>query len=948
MKLGSVKMRWGTACGATRMENKNRTAELESTRKQALGLLRYLPQAPWIQLQRSTFAKKQLPKRTSQHVGTPANTSRDCDGLALEAATFAVGIDAPVEFATVLPARLLLLSFQYNNFVHLLLRLMCSCDTPAMTVAGYRNFRDQIRSTHLRTEKMFCAWLLIALAAVSMWFPASAHAAGLPFRAAISLGEPGVRAEIRVEIEQDDTRITVRTPRGTAQTTVRATWTEVDLESVTLASGDVVGVLRATGSSGRAAALVVASGGRPSIPWVGRLDMHGDPGERTADWLDLSDRTGDGHPDLVIAQIREGVGLCGESPALLYPRALDPATHEFRPVVLRRVPTDGEEIAIEATSTSPGPTEPPIVRALMAVGASSEVGIGEQAAQLRPPRALVDGNHETYWAEGRGGPGEGEFVQFRFGAGMPIRAIAISTPSDAATSAPESLVLIGDRGPRLRVTIPRDGVGRVWIVPPTPLEWSCFSLVLVDAQGAPSVRTAIAEVEVYTRVDFEGGIDALVRELVRDGDAGDRAAELLSRLGSAALPSLESAWDRLGVRGRERALRVVTGPARAGESIALRIPALAANDDAEAVRERALSILGSAGAAGRTLAVEIAAGDGAGAEDAANFLVGSEEAFDFDPLLAAISRDGGSERPALRAALCRAIALSAPESAETILHWQTEAPIAARASLALGLVREPRAVSIATRIIDDSIEEARDFADRFRMVRAAMSLETTTSSIDDWLAELAISAEEWMLRATAIEALGTRRPEVTQRAMRDPYPRVRAVAAGRISNPSEPTVRALASEDPWPLVRIAALDALAQDGQARPSLEIAITDPAPSVRRRAIEHATRLDIRVPALRERLDDPREHPRVLESALEHVEHVCDFDAGPSLLGLIRRGIRPDARQSEIEIAVRALRVATRLGGPLAEDARTIAARGGEVMQAAIQAARNDEVRCQDPRS
>jgi hypothetical protein len=468
-------------------------------------------------------------------------------------------------------------------------------------------------------------------------------------------------------------------------------------------------------------------------------------------------------------------------------------------------------------------------------------------------------------------------------------------------------------------------------------------LDFADSQGASSQRTAIAEIEVYTGIDFEGGIDALVRELVRDGDTGDRAAELLSRLGSTALPNLESAWDRLGARGRERALRVAAGPSRAGESTALRLSALAANDDSDAVRARALSIIGNSGAAGRAQAVEIAASGGAGAEDAANLLAQSEASFDFAPLLDAMSQEGGSERPALRAALGRAIALADPERLETVLRWQTEAPIAARASLALGLSGEPRAAALATRIMDDSIDEARIFVDRFRMARAATQLETTTSSIDDWLAGLATSAEEWMLRAIAVEALGTRRPEITRQALHDTYPRVRAIAAGRLPN-SERAVQELATSDPWPLVRIAALDALAEGVHARLSLETAIVDPAPSVRRRAIEHVTRLGIRMPAVRQRLDNPHETPRVLESALDYVEHQCDSDAGPSLIVLVRRGIRPDARQSDIEIAVRALRVATRLGGTIAEDVRSIAARGGEAMQAALRAAQNDDTRCQ----
>src|SRR5690606_1704697 len=106
---------------------------------------------------------------------------------------------------------------------------------------------------------------------------------------------------------------------------------DAEVEAVALARGASVAVVRGRDETGRVAVLVAMRGGRPEVVWTGRLDPHGDPGERTADVLSLEDRTGDGAVDVVVAQTREGVGLCGQPPALLHPRALDPASGELRP-----------------------------------------------------------------------------------------------------------------------------------------------------------------------------------------------------------------------------------------------------------------------------------------------------------------------------------------------------------------------------------------------------------------------------------------------------------------------------------------------------------------------------------------------------------------------------------------------------------------------------------------
>src|SRR5690606_22263328 len=98
--------------------------------------------------------------------------------------------------------------------------------------------------------------------------------------------------------------------------------------------------------------------------------------------------------------------------------------------------------------------------------------------------ALSDGDPATFWAEGRGGPGAGEFVVAHFGAGFPIRAFAIRTATGAgeALGRPRRFWLVGDEGPPVQVTMPEDPGShpgeRYWITLPEPQRWRCVALVL--------------------------------------------------------------------------------------------------------------------------------------------------------------------------------------------------------------------------------------------------------------------------------------------------------------------------------------------------------------------------------------------------------------------------------------------------------------------------------------
>lgn len=752
-------------------------------------------------------------------------------------------------------------------------------------------------------------------------FPALAYAEPVPLTMTVEIGRPARAVVIRVEAQTIDASI----GSTHASQALPITASEATIERAQIANGQHVAIVRASGGEQRAAAVISISQNRPSIVWSGRTDLHGDPGERSADVLTLEDRTADGFADVVVATRHESASLCGEE-TLLFPRALDPARGELRPVVLRRF--SGDETGVTATLTSPGPTGRPLLAALRFTGASSTAGLGEEVSALASPRALTDGDTSTFWAEGRGGPGAGEFVVARFEAGFPIRAIAITAAARGTAGArlgrPRTLWIAGDRGPRLRVTLPEDALQhageRYWIVPPAPVSWRCMAVVL-DGAYAPAgareaaVHTGIAEVEVYTELDFGGGIDALVAILVEGREGGDEAARLLTGLGPAGSAALASAWDRLDAAGRRRAVRVFAEHGRAGDEGAIDALARAAEDDAEAVHTSALEALGTLGPrAGEHLA-RLAAMPPPIGELALRPLLRHEPSIVVPALLTAMSAEGGSERPVLRDALAAALDRGERERFEP---WAAEAEVPAVASALLGIAARPGTRALAAGALGSLTARAERFEDRWRLIRAARELESEPA-VDAWLAEIAREADEWMLRAAAVEALARRDApsavELARAALADDYPRVRieAIRVLDTADDDDSLVR-MAREDSWPMVRATAVSALFNRPAGRDTVRRAIRDRSPRVRTAALEGATRANDRavVPLVRARLEDDNEWPQVTNAALTYVRDLCVREAGPSVIAVIERGLAPSPWAPDVDVAAVAVELAVILGG------------------------------------
>lgn len=720
---------------------------------------------------------------------------------------------------------------------------------------------------------------------------------------------------VDVSATESDTHVAARAGRHVAEGSAPVPLTEATVERLDATSGPVI-VVRASGGGRSYAWVFVERAGSPVLAWTGRLELHGDPGERTADALETTDRTGDGRPDVVVGQVREGVTLCGTGTVLLFPQALD-TTGALRPVVLGRVGSDRAEAT--ATADSPGPTPPPVGTRLRMMGASSALGVTD-AASLAEPRSLVDGDPATGWVEGRAGGGPGELVVARIDAPGPVRAIALVRSTAAGVTPPRSVFLVGDQGPAVHVQLP-ETFERAWVTLPEPRAWSCLAVVIEHGSTDDAAEhVGLGEIEAYTALDFGGGLASLVEALVAEGDDAERTADWLARSGPDAVGAVLGAWERLSALGHRRAVRIAA--AHASDERALTLLSRAAVDDDAEVRTDAIAVLGRSGSVGARVLVRVAAAEHG--EPAAEALALSREAYDVRPLLDAMAAPGGADRPALRAALGARAGRAPHDDVDAAIEaWLASAPVSAVASLALGVseTRGDLARDLVARVASTSAE----FADRYRLARAALHA-TPSRENDAWLEDLATHGDPWILRDAALRALGLRSTAAIAAALADSSPRVRASVVTALAEDPDSTPRLIdrATRDPWPLVRVAALEALAHRPEELPTLRGRIADRSPMVRERAIAILTeRADRETwPLLAPIFADDDEWPRVTAAALEYASALCVSDATDAIVLVLRRGTREGAWAPHVDVAVEALRIAIRLGGEAAARARAIA--------------------------
>jgi len=731
--------------------------------------------------------------------------------------------------------------------------------------------------------------------------------------ASATIGARSAAAAVEVSVDDGETHIRVEVGRSHAEATVRGAASGASVESSVTSGGRVV-VVRGSGGGGPAAVFALV-GSTVRMVWSGRLELHGDPGERWADALQIEDRTGDGVPDLIVGVVREGLGACGEGPALLSPRALA-STGALRSVeIARPVTIEGPEL--DAVPTEAG-TEP-LLRALRFTGASSAAGTTDPW-MASGPRALTDGDPATVWGEGRPGDGSGELLVGRWDSRQPLHALRFRSGPGVAMPT-RIAILTGGVARMVRLPAGAEDV-TVRFDPPTTA--SCLTL-LIDHGAERRAVTGFGEISGYTTFDGEAGVSAMVEQLVAESDDAPDLAGWLARLGEPACVALDAAWDRLGRSGRIWALRV--GGASRGEA-GLGLLARGGGDESGEVREIALQLLTQHDAFDE-LAI-LAMGAGPGADEAALAFASTSGAIITPPTPLFQSLETGADREALRLAAARAL-LGAAEGASAFVEG---AGSRAAAAMSVALVDDRLGANtrdarhdLAARLIVRAGPGATDFIDRYRFVVAAAHLgaEVRSDALIAFLADQASSADEWMLRDAALAALGASLDaDLLTHALADPYPRVRIRAVELAAVLEQRTALETALRDPWPQVRLSALEGIHDEAHALSAL----SDDVALVRVSAIELLTSLDARSawPSIEERFTDRDEWPEVTRAALSFVQRLCVRDAGAALSQIIRRGAREGAWAPDVELAIDALGVAFRLGGEAAEQARGAASSGG----------------------
>jgi hypothetical protein len=748
----------------------------------------------------------------------------------------------------------------------------------------------------------------------------SAHALPLPADVPVGAGHLVVTAagpSVRFEVRQG--------ARVLEAWDVASALTDVTVEEASSAGRTLV-VVRATGAGEHVAVLDPRP--RPHVVWRGRTDLHGDPGERVADALERRDIDADGRPDLVVGQRREGVGACGEPPQLLFARALD-ARGVLRPVQ-PVVSVEGLPVLV-ATPSDERPR--PIVPALRFTASSSVRGGEESAVALGPPFGLTDGDPATSWAEGRGGGGDGEVLRAQWG-GPPITGLELRAPD--AQSLPRRLIVRLD-ATAMVVTLPESVGAHAFVALPAPARASCVSITLADGTARTAdAQLGFSEIAAFSIADERQGLEALVDLLVADASDGDRAVGWLAAAGEGSIAALAASWERLGARGRRRALRVgLALEARGADATRAQIRELrarAARDEDLDVRNDAVMALARGDDADRTMLFEVALSEPAASPLAASALARGRGL----PASASASIERLTheswDRAALRSAIAQAV-MREPSWRSAITSPSLDGP--SLAALALGLAEaraadvvdtsaEPIVASLAERALTS--EAARtDFVTRFRIARAARTFESP--GVDAWLDATARSAEEWMLRAEAVEALGARASrELLGVLLVDRYPRVRLAAARAVARRGHeiPTLVALARHDAWPLVRAYALQEIADAPGGREAMLEALRDPASAMRASALDllrTRSAPDVDAPLI-VILEDALEWPHVTARAVELAEARCSDTLGPALVRVIDRGARAEASPGHLETAQLALRVALRMGGTTEASARRAA--------------------------
>ncbi len=666
--------------------------------------------------------------------------------------------------------------------------------------------------------------------------------------------------------------------------------------------------------------LPAPSGAAPRVVFAGRTGWTtGQEGERSGATVLVGEPNDAGEVTVVVGEQQEHLSLCGR-PAVLAPRALDARDGQLKPAKVQRLTRAEREAAPSVTARRlEGAAEhgaPGSAGLLRAVAASSALG---------SPTALTDSSASTTWAENRGGAGRGEFVLLQAPPTLPLTGFELIArppgPPPPQASGPRTLWL-AFTGSLLRVEVPEQAwtePGSRWAIElPAPVSTDCVALVIESAwHETPTTRTTVAELRA--RTEFDGAEPpTIAAALAGGGERAAAAAAALSQLGSAGLEAVATVWDKLDAAGRNVALDVADAqPCAAGAPLQVRA---LLSDRLELSRRAQGRLLRCGEASAAALESALATAPQHGRPLVAQLLVQTAPERAVPVLVPLLERAPVRERRLLRIALARASAAPAAREAYAQALTEATAPITSVDLLrALG-ERAPSYREAALPLLRRLVG-ATDFRTRYLLLQPAAELAAVSPEATALLRR-AFADSDPRLRARAAAVVRSPRPFAQElgRALDDAEMRVREAAIGAVDGLegafATPQLTARLRDDPWPLLRAAAAGALAQHPPSEgtdAALAEATRDGSLYVRVAALGAlGARRAHRYAGLAEaRLSDRAEHPQVRAAAAGALGTLCAAEAYPTLLGYARQLADPLLPEEQRTIGERALASLGRLG-------------------------------------
>lgn len=658
----------------------------------------------------------------------------------------------------------------------------------------------------------------------------------------------------------------------------------------------------------------VLAGGQKEPLFAGVTGLaSGDPGERTGKAVRVI--PGEERSFVLVGDVREDLGICGQDVTLLDPQAVYPASLDLRPATVQRLDEARQSSAQPIVAVDKGPrADAPLAKLLVARGSSVPGSRGVE---------LTDGDPSTAWRESRPGMGQGEFVVMAAPRDVPIARmqLVLSPPApDKQGAAPKTLYLVTEADAFL-VTLPGDA----WLKPgeayevafPKPIQASCVSLVLSDAytRGLPHPEVTVAELIAYSELDTPGATLDDVAKLL-SGPRGLVAAQVLERAGAAALPAVEHAYPGLDARGRALAIDVAASHDRCEEAAPLLSRGLC-ETSGEAPRKAHEKLERCKGAA-PVLAARVRE-DAASRACVAPTLVALAGADALEPVadaLAATPVADTATRAVLRAAFAQALQGAPRERLVSLLGDAKRGPQARLEMMRAAGPRVAEARGESERTLTEIFTGTPLLRDRY--VAMGPLGELAHAGDPDAATRIAGTLThdaDWPVRARAAEvARGVAEAQTALlAAAHDAEPRVReaalmSMAAALVPGAIDAARLALAS-DRWSFVKVQALGVLAH-AQPSPDVDEAIggslQDTSSRVRGAALvaigrRRAASLH---QAVRDRLDDPNEDADVRAAAARVLGALCDATSADRLTEYARALGAAGSGDDEQAIALGAL--------------------------------------------